>query len=67
VSGIGIIEELDAHQRNYNSDRIAERRGNDISRKIRPMIVTVKELRSLWEQLNMEHALLIWGEPIPKK
>ena len=47
-------------------DRIAERRGNDLSRKIRPMIVTVKELRSLWGQLNMDHALLIWGRPIKK-
>ena len=48
-------------------DRIAERRGKDISRKIRPMIVTVKELHSLWEQLNMDHALLIWGDPITKE
>ena len=48
-------------------DRIAERRGKDISRKIRPMIVTVKELRSLWQQLNMDHALLIWGAPISKE
>ena len=48
-------------------DRIAERRGKDISRKIRPMVVTVKELRSLWEQLNMNHALLIWGAPISKE
>ena len=48
-------------------DRIAERRGKDISRKIRPMIITVKELRSLWEQLNMDHALLIWGNPITKE
>jgi hypothetical protein len=47
-------------------DRIAERRGKDISRKIRPMVVTVKELRSLWEQLNMNHALLIWGDPVEK-
>ena len=48
-------------------DRIAGRRSKDISRKIRPMIVTVKELRSLWEQLNMDHALLIWGNPITKE
>jgi len=47
-------------------DRIAERRSKDISRKIRPMVVTIKELRSLWEQLNMDHALLIWGEPVEK-
>ena len=48
-------------------DRIAERRGRDISRKIRPMVVTKKELRSLWKQLNMDHALLIWGNPVTKK
>ena len=47
-------------------DRIAERRGRDISRKIRPMVVTIKELRSLWEQLNMDQALLIWGKPVEK-
>ncbi len=48
-------------------DRIAERRSKDISRKIRPMVVTINELRSLWEQLNMDHALLIWGNPITKE
>ena len=47
-------------------DHIAERRGRDISRKIRPMVITIKELRSLWEQLNMDHALLIWGKPVEK-
>tara|TARA_Y100000816_G_scaffold226665_1_gene171701 strand:+ start:2056 stop:2601 length:546 start_codon:yes stop_codon:yes gene_type:complete len=47
-------------------DRIAERRGEDISRKIRPMVVTVKELRSLWMQLEMDQALLIWGNPVEK-
>ena len=48
-------------------DRIATKRGKEISRKIRPMVVTIKELRSLWEQLNMDHALLIWGAPITKE
>ncbi len=47
-------------------DRIAERRGKDISRKIRPMVLTVEELYSLWEQLDMDNALLIWGEPIER-
>jgi len=47
-------------------DRISERRGKDISRKIRSMVVTIKELRSLWSQLNMDQALLIWGEPVEK-
>jgi predicted transcriptional regulator len=48
-------------------DRISERRSKDISRKIRPMIVTVKELQFLWHELNMDHALLIWGNPITKE
>jgi predicted transcriptional regulator len=48
-------------------NHIAERRGKDISRKIRPMVVSLKELRSLWVQLNMDHALLIWGAPISKE
>ena len=51
----------------YELDRIAERRGHDISRKIRPMVLTVKELQSLWKQLGMEHALLIWGSPVKLK
>ena len=48
-------------------DHIAERRGKDISRKIRPMVLTAKELRSLWSQLNMDSALLIWGCPVSKR
>tara|TARA_B100000519_G_scaffold196892_1_gene203906 strand:- start:858 stop:1403 length:546 start_codon:yes stop_codon:yes gene_type:complete len=48
-------------------DRIAEKRGKEISRKIRPMVVTVEELRHLWNQLKMDHALLIWGSPISKE
>ena len=47
-------------------DRIAERRGKDISRKIRTMVVTEKELRSIWSQLDMDHALLIWGKPVKR-
>ena len=34
-------------------DRIAERQGMDISRKTRPIVVTVKELCSLWKQMDM--------------
>ena len=48
-------------------DRIAERRSKDISRKIRPMVITIKELHSIWDGLDMDHALLIWGNPITKK
>ena len=48
-------------------DRIADRRSKEISRKIRSLVLTKKELRSLWSQLNMDQALLIWGQPISKK
>ena len=48
-------------------DRISENASKNIKRKIRPMIVTVKELRSLWDGLNMDRALLLWGNPITKK
>tara|TARA_B100000519_G_C14141224_1_gene389917 strand:+ start:130 stop:675 length:546 start_codon:yes stop_codon:yes gene_type:complete len=47
-------------------DRIAERHGKNISRKIRPMVVTKKELHNLWSQLDMDHALIIWGTPVEK-
>ena len=46
--------------------RIAERRGKDISRKIRPLVLTEKELRDLWNQLNMDQALLIWGKTVTR-
>ncbi|MBH09587.1 MAG: transcriptional regulator [Candidatus Marinimicrobia bacterium] len=45
-------------------DRIATERGLEISRKIRPLVLTEDELQKLWIQLNMNHALLIWGEEI---
>ena len=45
-------------------DRIATVRGQEISRKIRPLVVTKQELQQLWLQLDMNHALLIWGEEI---
>ena len=48
-------------------NRIAERRGKDISRKIRTMIVTRQECLDLWQQIGMDEALLIWGNPIKKK
>tara|TARA_A100001015_G_C15040638_1_gene739408 strand:- start:716 stop:1261 length:546 start_codon:yes stop_codon:yes gene_type:complete len=47
-------------------DRIAERRGKDINRKIRTMVVTKKELHSFWKQLDMDNSLLIWGKPVEK-
>ena len=45
-------------------DRIATMRGQEISRKIRPLVVTKRELQQLWNQSDMNHAMLIWGEEI---
>ena len=45
-------------------DRIANVRGKEISRKIRYLVVTEQELLQLWMQLDMDHALLIWGDEI---
>ena len=47
--------------------RIVENASTNTKRKIRPLVVTVKELCSLWEQLNMDYSLLIWGDPITKE
>jgi hypothetical protein len=47
-------------------DNIAEKRGRDIHRKIRPLVLTKDELQQLWLQLKMDQALLIWGNPVKK-
>ena len=47
-------------------DRITEKTCVEISRKIRHMVITKKELYNLWKQLDMDHALLIWGDPLDK-
>ena len=47
-------------------NRIADRRSKDLSRKIRTMVLTADECRSLWSQLKMDNALLIWGDRISK-
>ena len=47
-------------------DKVAMRRGRDLERTIRPLVVSVKQLRSLWDQLSMDQSLLIWGDPITK-
>ena len=47
-------------------DIIVEKRGRDIKRKIRPLILTEQELQQLWFQLEMNRGLLIWGNPIEK-
>lgn len=45
-------------------DRISLKTGYEIKRKIRLLAISKKELLQLWKQLDMEHALLLWGNPI---
>ena len=41
---------------------LVDKTGKIISRKIRPLVLDQEELQRLWEQLDIEHALPIWGE-----
>lgn len=41
-------------------DRMLKKTSQAIARNIRPMVVHADELKKLWSQLDMEHALLIW-------
>ena len=52
---------------NSELNRIAERRGKDLSRKIRYLVVTEQECYDLRHQLDLNNALLIWGKPLVKK
>lgn len=45
---------------------VAEKRGKDLGRKIRPLVVSIDEIMLLWDQLKMDKALLIWGSLIKK-
>ena len=64
----GLIDIILIGEINKNEiNRIAERRGRDISRIIRPLVLSESELYSLWSQLDMDNALLLWGDPIIKK
>lgn len=40
--------------------RLIDKTGNAIARKIRPLVVKQAELKGLWAQLDIEHALPIW-------
>ena len=48
----------------FELGRISEKTGNKISRKIRPLILDQYELGKLWNQLDMNHALLLWGDEV---
>ena len=41
--------------------RLIDKTGKIISRKIRPLVLDQEELQCLWEQLDIRHALHIWG------
>ena len=42
--------------------RLIEKTGEIISRKIRPLVLDREELQHLWNHLDIEHALPIWGD-----
>ena len=42
--------------------RLIDKTGKIISRKIRPLVLDREELQRLWEQLDIKHALNIWGD-----
>ena len=42
--------------------RLTDKTGKIISRKIRPLVLDQEELQCLWEQLDIRHALHIWGD-----
>ena len=41
--------------------RLVNKTGKIISRKIRPLVLDQEELQHLWNHLDIEHALPIWG------
>ena len=42
--------------------RLVDKTGKIISRKIRPLVLDQEELQGLWNQLDIRHALHIWGD-----
>ena len=42
--------------------RLVDKTGKIISRKIRPLVLDQEELEHLWNHLDIEHALPIWGD-----
>ena len=41
---------------------LVDKTGEIISRKIRPLVLDQEELQCLWKQLDIRHALHIWGD-----
>ena len=46
----------------YVLQRLVDKTSAIISRKIRPLVLDREELSRLWNHLDIEHALPIWGE-----
>ena len=42
--------------------RLVDKTGKIISRKIRPLVLDQEEIQQLWNQLDIGHALHIWGD-----
>ena len=42
--------------------RLIDKTGKVISRKIRPLVLDQEEIQQLWNQLDIGHALHIWGD-----
>ena len=42
--------------------RLVDKTGKIISRKIRPLVLNQEELQYLWKQLDIRHSLHIWGD-----
>tara|TARA_B100001769_G_C22053245_1_gene566155 strand:- start:70 stop:615 length:546 start_codon:yes stop_codon:yes gene_type:complete len=47
-----------------NLNDISIKQGKEINKKIRSLVLSAEEVKSLWNQLEMDKALLIWGNPI---
>ena len=62
-SDSGLIDLIIVGQVNQDVlQRLVKKTSKIISRKIRPLVLDQEELEHLWNQLDIEHALPIWGD-----
>ena len=62
-SDSGLIDLIIEGQVNQDVlQRLVEKTGKIISRKIRPLVLDQEELQRLWKQLDIEHALPNWSD-----
>ena len=63
----GIVDILLVGDIDMNSlNHIAGQRGKQINKVIRTIVLKKKQVCDLWDQLNMDQSLLIWGKGIKK-